>query len=387
MQKRRATALFDVTRAIAGAQSLDEAVAAALSQADSLFETQCALVLEREGVGRAHPSGSLALTEQEVAIATCAMQRGVPVGRSTLILPSAAALHVPLLRAGKALGAFVVAPPPGREAIPEEQRDLIDGFAAQIALLVEREQLRAAGEREKLLAESERLHRTLFDSVSHELKTPLAVLRVAGEKLDTDNASLRSTLVREVRTATHRLNRLVGNLLDQNRLESGVLRPQLDWCDARDLINAARRTAGDSLEARELRFSIADDLPCFRADAPLTEHALANLLLNACVHTPPDTPILIGATLEDTFGGTRICLRVSDRGRGIAPALRQQLFQKFCRGEAAKPGGLGLGLSIVRGFMVAQGGDVACDENPGGGAIFSLYFPYHPHGTVPADER
>ena len=274
---------------------------------------------------------------------------------------------------------------PGLPPLTPEQRELVEGFAAQIALLVEREQLRAASEREKFFAESDRLHRTLLDSVSHELKTPLSVLRSAGEKLDTDDVKKRAGLATEIRTATSRLDHLVANLLDQTRLESGGIRPQLDWCDARDIINAARRAAGETLAGRALKTEIPDDLPLFLADAPLMEQVIANLLLNAALHTPPGSPIFIVAGLE--HHPARVFIRISDRGPGIPPELRANLFQKFSRGHAARAGGLGLGLSIVRGFMLAQGGEVVAGDNPEGGASFTVYLPYSSHGCVPNDEH
>src|ERR1019366_7891496 len=114
-----------------------------------------------------------------------------------------------------------------------------EAFSRQLALNVESESLREAGEREKLLAESDKLHRVLLDSVSHELRTPLAVITGSLENLTGAGAELQAELIAEGRASARRLNRLVGNLLDQTRLESGALKPRLDWCDVHDLVNAA----------------------------------------------------------------------------------------------------------------------------------------------------
>src|SRR5262249_40198487 len=145
-----------------------------------------------------------------------------------------------------------------------EQRDLIESFAAQIALLVEREHLRAAGEREKLLVESEKLHRTLLDAVSHELKTPLTVLASAADNFETVGAAQRPALQGEMRTATQRRERLVNTLLDQPRLEAGTLRPKMDWCDIADLVNAALAGVRESLAGHPLEFDVPADLPPVR---------------------------------------------------------------------------------------------------------------------------
>ena len=236
-------------------------------------------------------------------------------------------------------------------------------------------------EREQLMARSEQLHRTLLDSVSHELKTPLAVLRSAGEKLDTANPARRVCLTAEIRTATQRLERLVANLLDQTRLESGALRPQIDACDVRDLIMAARRNVDDALAGRTLTVAIPAELPLCRADAVLMEQVLGNLLLNAARHTPPDCFVRIVAGLERGL----VFIAVSDNGPGLPPEILSGPFQKFHRGPAAQPGGLGLGLSIVRGFMTAQGGQVVAGESPEGGASFTVYLPQATHDEVPDD--
>jgi len=177
--------------------------------------------------------------------------------------------------------------------------------------------------------------------------------------------------VSEIRQATERLDRLVGNLLDQTRLESGTLAPLLDWCDVRDLIQEARQETGPALDGRTLTVEIAEDTPLWRVDEALTERAIANLLLNAATHTPEGTPILIQTGVE----GDRVFLSVVDQGPGVSAALRARLFAKLQRGAAAGVGGLGLGLSIVKGFVSAQGGDVAYADAPGGGAKFTLYLP------------
>lgn len=235
---------------------------------------------------------------------------------------------------------------------------------------------------EKLAAESD-LQRTLLDSVSHELKTPLSVLRSAAEQVDTADPKRRADLAAEITQATNRLDHLVANVLNQTRLESGSLHPQLDWCDARDVINAARRAVGDGLAGRSLKSEVPAKMPLFRADMSMMEQALANLLLNAAVHTPEGTPILVSAGVAEP--ASRVFIAVSDSGPGLSPELKANPFQKFRRGRQAPAGGLGLGLSIVRGFVVAQGGTVVAGDRPEGGACFTIYLPYRPHGSVPSE--
>lgn len=381
-REERATALFHLTQALTAARSLDEAVFAALRQTDALFGGQSALLLAREDGLTPHFAGSFTLSDKELGVAEWAWRSRKRAGRFTDTLPSAEGHYVPLVRDTAVLGVYAIQVDRA-VTLTLTQRDLLEAFAAQLAIVVESEELRAAGEREKLLAESEKLHRTLLDGVSHELKTPLAVLGAAADGLETADDPTRQKLVGEIRTATRRLHRLVTNLLDQTRLESGALRPKLDWCDANDLINAAVASVRDSLAAHPFESTVPDDMPLFRADFALMEQTIANLLLNAAHHTPEGTPIFAAAGFEPAQ--RRVFFTVADRGPGLPAGLRDRLFKKFQRGDAARAGGLGLGLSIIRGFVAAQGGEVVAGENPGGGAVFTVYLPHTPHGEVPAE--
>lgn len=384
-REERAMALFNLTRSLSEAANMDDAIFAALRQTDQLLGAKTVLLLPSPA-GDAltpHYAGSHLMDDKEQGVANWALRHRRPAGRFTDTLPGSAGYYVPLVRENRSIGVLGVIVP-ANEKLTLAQRDLVDAFARQLALSVEREHLREASEREKLLAESEKLHRVLLDSVSHELRTPLAVISSAFENLsEVKDSKLRDSLVAEGRTASSRLNRLVGNLLDQTRLESGSLKPRFDWCDVSDLVNAALDGVRDALANHPVDVSIPADLPPVRADFTLTEQALANLLLNAALHTPASTPIFITAGLD--LGGKRIFFMVADRGPGFPPEMKQRLFKKFSRGDAAKVGGLGLGLSIVRGFIVAQGGEVVVGDNPGGGAAFTLYLPHHGTGPVPEE--
>ena len=267
-------------------------------------------------------------------------------------------------------------------------RDFNDGFLLLVYLVVAlvagqlAAEVRAQARRERIREESEKLTRTLLDSVSHELRTPLAVISAALENFDDAPAPVKATLSSEMRTASRRLDRLVRNLLDQTRLESGTLRPRMEWCDAQDLVNASAEGVADAMADRPFAVAVADDMPPIRADFTLTEHALSNLLLNAAVHTPPGTPVVLKAGIcED---GRRVFFSVEDWGPGLPPGFDVQALAKFSRGGTANPGGLGLGLSIVRGFMAAQGGEVTTTPKAGRGALFTVYLPHsapHPEET------
>jgi len=374
-REQRATTLFNLTRLLAAARTLDEAATNSLRQLEQQLGGQTALALFRADGGplNLHPASAFAFDEKELSAVESAIRVRRAAGHATGIQANCAGYYLPLLREDRVLGVLGILLPEGA-ALTSHQRELLEVFVGQLALIVEREHLRAASEREKLLAESAKLHRTLLESVSHELRTPLSVITSALENLRDADPALRANLFDEARTATRRLNRLVGNLLDQTRLESGAVKPRLNWCDARDIVNAALDDAREALHGHPLAILVPLDFPLVRADFALTEHALSNLFFNAAQHTPPRTPIVVIAGIED--GGARVYFKVADQGPGIPAASRERLFQKFTRGEAARAGGLGLGLALVRGFITAQGGEVVLGDNPGGGATITLYLPH-----------
>ena len=283
----------------------------------------------------------------------------------------------PVLTAAVASAAawdFVFVPPRLSFSMLHVDDSLLLGSYFAVALIgTQLTALRSADGRARLLAESERMHQTLLDTVSHELKTPIAALRSAVEQLHTDDRAKRDRMMEEVRIAVQRLDDLVANLLDLTRLDSGVLKPRLDWCDVHDLAVAARRAAAPRLEGRAVALEFTPDLPFVLADAALVEQSIAQLLVNAAVHTPATARIRVtGGASPDS---KRVFIAVSDDGPGIALELRERIFERFTRGPGARAGGLGLGLSIVRRFMLAQGGDATAESPPEGGARFTLFLP------------
>ncbi len=382
-REQRATALYHLTRAIAIARSADEVLRNATAQIQELFGARLAVFTEdpaQAGRLALHPAATYVADEKEQSVATWAFRNRKAAGRFTDTLPAAEAFYLPLVARDRAMGVMGVKPPPG-STLSLAQRDLLETFGLQIALALERELLRAAGETARLAEASERLHRTLLDSVSHEMKTPLAVMMTATENLEAGTTGPAQAVAGELRTAVRRLRRLVDNLLDITRLESGALRLHLDWTDLSDLVNAALEATADLRQNRPLRLELPPGLPLVRLDFALMQQALVNLIHNACAHTPPGTAITLTAGV--TSG--QVWLAVSDNGAGLNEAQLPHLFDKFYRGQPDKAGGLGLGLSIVRGFVEAHNGRVEASNRPGGGACFTMFLPFDRHGSVPPE--
>jgi two-component system sensor histidine kinase KdpD len=228
----------------------------------------------------------------------------------------------------------------------------------------------------QLAQESERLRKTLLDCVSHELKTPLAAIGAASQELSRSAPNIQDPqmlkeLASEIRDGSRRLNRVVDNLLDMNRLESGVIRPKREWCDVRELLQSAVDIERESINGRDIRLDIPEQIPLALVDHTLIEQAVAKLLANAGSHTPARLPIEIDAE----YTNDHLLISVSDRGPGIPIEATDRLFEKFYRGDNRKTGGLGLGLSIARGLIEAHGGKLTAENRDGGGARFTIRLP------------
>lgn len=228
----------------------------------------------------------------------------------------------------------------------------------------------------QLAKNSERLRKTLLDCVSHELKTPLAAIGAASQELlrlapNASNTEMLQQLASEIHHGSHRLHRVVNNLLDMNRLESGVIQPNCEWCDVRELLQSAIDIERESINGREIRLDVPDNVPLALVDHTLIEQAVAKLLANAGSHTPSRSPIEIDAEYRDG----QLVISVSDRGPGVPPQSGEKLFEKFYRGDGRRTGGLGLGLSIARGFVEAHGGRLTVENRDGGGARFTINLP------------
>jgi two-component system sensor histidine kinase KdpD len=368
-REERAVALYQLTRELAQAGTRDEVVWQVMAEVARVFHASVAVVLPGPQALAPHPDSSLALTDKELSVAEWAFHHRQAAGRFTDNLPGAAALHLPLATERAALGVLSVSLPD--RSLTLAQRDLLEAYARQAALVLDRVALRAAAEQSKLVAESERLSSALLNSISHELRTPLAAITSATSALLQARdapGNPRQTMLSEIQEAATRLNRLVGNLLDVTRLESGHVRAKLDWCDVGDLIQTTLRSLDRELAGREIETQAAANLSLARLDFSLMQQALSNLLLNAAVHTPAGTPIAIEARQEDGF----MEISVADRGPGLPPELLPRIFDKFFRAPTAPAGGSGLGLAIAKGFVEAQGGQITALNRPGGGAIFII---------------
>ena len=248
-----------------------------------------------------------------------------------------------------------------------------DTWFTQISNALEREFLGELAMKARLLDESDRLYNTLFNLISHEFRIPIATIMGASDTLliSQTTEKNREELYGEIFKASARLNHLIENLLNMSRLESGKISLRPDWCDVNDLVNKVTQNLKLELEQFNLTTVIPEDMPLVKIDFGLMEHVLYNLLLNSCQYSSGSLEI----RLEASYANGNFILVVSDSGPGFPPEVLPHVFDKFFRVDGTKSGGLGLGLSIVRGLVEAHKGSVKVENGLNGGALFAVSIP------------
>ncbi|MFZ2277526.1 MAG: sensor histidine kinase KdpD [Prosthecobacter sp.] len=363
---RQTDALLRVTQSAALAAEPEKGLAEALRTINELLNANTALIVreqDRSLPKAAHKASSFQPSPKEWGVVAWSYENKQCAGRYTDTLPESAATWFPLQTATATMGVLGVQFE-DTSRLDFVTRQMIEAFALQIALVLEKEHFIQAVSHAEMLSQSEKLHRTLLDSVSHELKTPIAIITAALEGMH----GSRSPYLGEITTATQRLQRVVDSLLQMTQLESEVLKPNLDWCDLRDVITAAQHAIGDPLTTHAVRLQLADEFPLLKIDHALLTQAVANILHNAAIYTPAGTAIDISATIRDQ----RLRLVIRDHGPGLPAGAERRVFEKFYRVQGSPAGGTGLGLAIARGFVQAQGGDITARNHPDGGAEFVI---------------
>jgi len=381
-REARATALYLLTRDLNEASNLDQIVQHIVRQLESSFRAKVAVLLPRGEAGlQICPGSTFQVPAGEETIAQWVFEHCERAGNLTRNSPSASALFLPLATSGASVGVLGLRLNE-RIGLDLHQESLLEAFLQQIAMTFDRHRLNEISEKAKLLAESERLSKTLLDSMSHEIRTPIAAIKSATgnlAELHDGDAHLRDDMIAEIQEATERLNRLVGNVLEATRLESGALRPRMNECDVGELIHGVLEQMEKELSAHSVVVRIQPALPVVQMDFVMMQQVLSNLLSNSALHTSPGTAIEVETKLEDRA----LLLIVADRGPGIPADSLARVFDKFYRVPNSRTGGTGLGLSLVKGFVEAQGGWVTVQNRPGGGAAFTIRLPHQNVSTVP----
>lgn len=383
--EHRASVLYAMSRDLATHRGVDKLTEVACQHIQAVFESQVALFLPDD-------SGRVALQRnqqlffevnpKEAGVAQWVFDHKERAGLGTDTLPGATALYLPLLASRGPIGVVALRPARPSRLLNPEQIHLLETFANQVALAIERARLTDETQQAHVQAATERMRSAILSSVSHDLRTPLATITGAAGSLlkggDHFDDIARRQLAHAIYEEGHRLDRLLKNLIDMTRLEAGGLQLKKERHPVEEVIGSALQRLERRLEQHRITTHLPANLSMVPMDAILIEQVFINLIDNAVAYAPPDGAIEISVMPSNG----RIVCEIADRGPGVQPGDEQRVFEKFYRGTPKREGGLGLGLTICQGIIEAHGGRIWAENRPGGGAIFRFTLPLDDHQDV-----
>ncbi len=372
LRERRTAGLYNLSRELVrerGAKKLSEISAKHMSD---MFDSQISIFIANDQnkltVSYNAPP-SFAPDQQEFSVAQWVYEHRQAAGLGTDTLPGAKALYLPLIASSGAIGVVGILPMHENSGFEPEQFHYLEAFANQTATAIERSFLGEAAQRALLKAETESLRNTLLSSISHDLRTPLSAITGAATTLLQKDVVLdmasRTDLVQTILEEAEHLNRIVKNVLDMSRLESGAIKLNKEWQSLEEIVGAVLNRLGDRLNDHPLTLKIPGNLPLVPFDSLLIEQVFINLFDNAIKYTPRGSPLEL--TISESF--YTLTIELADRGPGIPEGDEERIFEKFVRGQGPA-GGVGLGLAICRTIINAHGGKIWAENREGGGAVF-----------------
>jgi two-component system sensor histidine kinase KdpD len=388
-RERRTAALYAMSRELASTRGVDELLKIARRHIADVFGAQVAVLLpgaDGQLAARGDSSSELVIEDRDAAVARWVYEHRQPAGLGTATLPGATALHLPLIAPRGPLGVLAIRPADPDAVDAPDHLHQLETFANQTALAIERALLADEAQEAGVRIEAERLRSSILATVSHDLRTPLSTITGAASTLlessDRLDARTQRELLESVREEADRLGRLVQNLLEMTRLESGAVQIRREPHPVEEVIGAALSRLGKRLADRRVTTSVPADLPLVLIDDVLIEQVLVNLLDNALKYTPARTPLFIRAVATDRG----VTVEVADRGPGLPRGEEDRVFEKFYRAAPGGGRGAGLGLAICRGIIDAHGGRIWAHNVPEGGVAFLFTLPIAEGATaaVPA---
>lgn len=369
----RTTLLYNLAKEIAASSNVKDMIASAQETLETALGFTISIVLNDSKT-----SGTLSglkVSDKEKAVAQWAFSNEKMAGRGTETLSASQGTYIPMRGRSGILGVVGVMLDSETAALNTDQLALIDAFNHQIASGIERETYHDKVKSLLVVEQTQKLYKSLLDCVSHELKTPLSAIKGSASALVDPITSANSIAVQDlggqILDASDRLHRLVENLLDMTRIESGMMQPRRETTDIGDIISTALLDLGKTRGSREILISLPSADSTVMCDPVLTNQALSNILHNVFMYTPDSTMLEITATVEHTTAS----IAIRDHGPGLPIENPERVLEKFYRGDPTKAGGVGLGLSIAKGFIEAQGGTVHAQNHPEGGALFTIRLP------------
>jgi len=377
-REQRTRHLYEMSKALSVGRTPLEIVQTSQQFIHSTFHAH-SLILLPDAEGKLGPlTPATGMTPWDEAIARWSFDKGLPAGAGTDTLPGVPYQILPLRSAANIQGLAIVEPTNLRQLMIPEQQRLLETFTLLVASALERLALTTSEEQARLASERESIRNSLLAALSHDLRTPLTVLFGQSEILTLDLAaegSPHATQASEIRQHVLNTTRLVNNLLDMARIQSGGFNLKKEWLTLEEVVGSALKTLEPGSGGRHIALDLPEPLALIHVDGPLFERVLINLLENAVKYAGPKADIGIQARTAEN----RFTLTVWDNGPGIPDGQERAIFDKFARGnkESAIPG-VGLGLAICQAIVEVHGGTITAQNRPEGGARFCVTLPLEP---------
>ncbi|MGE3780515.1 MAG: ATP-binding protein, partial [Pirellulaceae bacterium] len=375
----RTAALYFMSRQLAATTGADALARVAAKHVADVFQgDSVVLVPDRDNrLSVVAQSGTFAVEPtNERAAAQWVFEQKKWAGWSTDTLPASQAIYLPLFASGKALGVLALRPRQPDTPLEPDQRHMLETFATQLAIALERAVFASQAEAARRETETEQVRSSLLSCVSHDLRTPLAAIGGSASALLENTTGLpessRRELLQSIADEAGRMNQLVGKLLDMTRLESAGFRLQKDWYPLDELVGAALTRLSAALQRHRVVTEIPADLPLLQVDGPLIEQLLCNLLENAARYAPSGSQMTIRAGTTEKG----VLVEVLDEGPGLPAGTEREIFRRFVRHRPPSDRqGTGLGLAICEAVIRLHGGGIAAENRPTSGARFWFTLP------------
>jgi two-component system sensor histidine kinase KdpD len=377
-RERRSRALYDLGKSLASALTSSHIIEISTHHLSGIFQSKLAILLPDSQEKIVNTSASTLpdsnLKEIDFGIVQWVYDHQQQAGFGTDTLPSSPILYIPLQAPLRTRGVLAIVPENKRTIFLPEQRQLLDTFASQIAIAIERVHYVEVAQDALVTMESERLRNTVLGAISHDLNTPLTTIVATSEllKQQTSADDPRYQYVTMLYEQSIRMKNLVVNLLDMARLQSGKVKLNKEWQMLEEVVGTALRAMKETLVAHQIIIDLPSDLPLLEFDAVLIDRVLCNLLDNVAKYAPDGGRICIGAEKKQK----EVWVSVADDGPGLPENLIDQIFEKFTRGEKeSTKAGVGLGLSICKAIIEAHDGKIWANNKHPHGAIFTFSLP------------
>ncbi len=376
-RERSTAALYALSRKLARERKKDSIFNVAAKHISEVFQSRIVfLILDEKGELAVSEirSGTFPVDGKELSVARWVFDNRHAAGLGTDTLPASKALYLPMIASTGVIGVIGVLPENPKKWFDPEDIHFLESFVNQTAMAMERIILAKEAHEERLRAEAQNVRNTFLSSVSHDLRSPLAVVSGAASTLLEKDTSLdqsaRLELLKTIHEETDRLERIIRNVLNLTRLESGAIMVRKEWQPMEEIIGVILNRFSDRLKERPLELKIPPDLPIIPFDTLLMEQVLSNLMENVFRHTPAGTSVEITVMPQESA----VMIEIADRGPGIPAHEEETIFNKFTRSTNTQAGA-GLGLSICRAIVEAHGGRIWVANRSGGGAAFKFVIP------------